>query len=212
MRVLVVGGGGREHALAWKLAGERNTDVVCAPGNAGIARSVRTAAVDVADPSAVVALARRERIDLTVVGPELPLDRGVVDCFRGEGLRIFGPSRGAAQLECSKVFAKRFMARHGVPTARYRACARADEPHAVVLAAWDRDEQIARFDGAAVRADAAHLDGSAARVAGRVVRDQIGKLHANSYRAPGAHPVMRGLDPRIHLLSNKDGLREQTRQ
>src|SRR5438094_1731066 len=164
MRVLVVGGGGREHALAWKLAGEGNTDVVCAPGNAGIARSVRTAAVDVADPSAVVALARRERIDLTVVGPELPLDRGVVDCFRGEGLRIFGPSRGAAQLECSKVFAKRFMARHGVPTARYRACARADEAHGVVASGEFGFPVVVKADGLAagkgvvVAADRAEAD------------------------------------------------------
>ena len=164
MRVLVVGGGGREHALAWKLAGEGNTDVVCAPGNAGIARSVRTAAVDVADPSAVVALARRERIDLTVVGPELPLDRGVVDCFRGEGLRIFGPSRGAAQLEGSKVFAKRFMARHGVPTARYRACARADEAHGVVASGEFGFPVVVKADGLAagkgvvVAADRAEAD------------------------------------------------------
>ena len=73
-------------------------------------------------PQALLALAERERIDLTVVGPELPLDRGVVDRFRAAGRRIFGPPRAAAQLECSKVFAKEFMARHGIPTARYRVC------------------------------------------------------------------------------------------
>src|SRR5919201_407484 len=104
MKILVVGGGGREHALAWKLAGERTVDVLCAPGNAGIARTVRTAPVDAGDAGALLALARRERVDLTVIGPELPLDRGVVDRFHAEGLRILGPRRAAAQLECSKVF------------------------------------------------------------------------------------------------------------
>src|SRR6185369_2455146 len=77
---------------------------------------------DAGDPDQLLGLAKREAIDLTVVGPELPLDRGIVDRFRDEGLRIFGPPRAAAQLECSKVFAKGFMARHGIPTARYRVC------------------------------------------------------------------------------------------
>jgi phosphoribosylamine---glycine ligase len=128
MRVLVVGGGGREHALTWKLAGEAGVgDVLCSPGNAGISQIARTAPVDVSNPSAIAALAEREAVDLTVVGPELPLDRGVADLFNSRGLRIFGPTRAAAQLECSKVFAKNFMARHGIPTARYRVC---DEPSA----------------------------------------------------------------------------------
>ena len=133
MKVLVVGGGGREHALAWKLAGEQSVDdVICAPGNAGIARLARIAPVPAADPSGLLALAKRERVDLTVVGPELPLDRGIVDLFVAEGQRIFGPSRAAARLECSKVFAKEFMARHGIPTARWRTCAEAAKAHAVV--------------------------------------------------------------------------------
>ena len=89
-----------------------------------------TVAVDAADPAAVLALAERERIDLTVVGPELPLDRGIVDLFAARGRPIFGPSRAAAQLECSKVFAKEFMARHGIPTARYRVCDSAQDAHA----------------------------------------------------------------------------------
>ncbi len=123
MRLLIVGGGGREHALAWKLAAESQVSaVVCAPGNPGITQVARVVDVDAADPDALLALAGRERIDLTVVGPELPLDRGVVDRFQADGRRIVGPSRAAAQLECSKVFAKDFMARHGVPTARYRVC------------------------------------------------------------------------------------------
>jgi phosphoribosylamine--glycine ligase len=133
MRVLVVGGGGREHALAWKLVAERGvSEVVCAPGNAGIARIARTVNVPAADPEALLALARRERIDLTVVGPELPLDRGIVDLFTANGMRILGPPRAAAQLECSKIFAKTFMTRHGIPTARYRVCDDAAQAHAIV--------------------------------------------------------------------------------
>src|SRR4029453_6873154 len=133
MKGLVVGGGGREHAIAWKLAAERDVrEVVCAPGNAGIASVARLAAIDAGDPDALVQFAVRERIDLTVVGPELPLGRGIANLFQSRGLRIFGPSREAAQLECSKVFAKAFMARHGIPTARYRACDQASAAHAVV--------------------------------------------------------------------------------
>ncbi|OFW09608.1 MAG: phosphoribosylamine--glycine ligase [Acidobacteria bacterium RIFCSPLOWO2_02_FULL_67_36] len=133
MNILVVGGGGREHALAWKLAGEAGgSRVLCAPGNAGIATVARLAEVGAADPEALASLAEREHIDLTVVGPEIPLDRGIADLFFSRGLRIFGPSRAAAQLECSKVFAKAFMARHGIPTARYRVCDRADEARDVI--------------------------------------------------------------------------------
>jgi phosphoribosylamine---glycine ligase len=123
VKILIVGSGAREHALAWKLSAERGvSSVVCAPGNAGIAELVPTVAIDAGDPAALSAFAQRERIDLTVVGPELPLDRGIADLFASRGQRIFGPSRAAAQLECSKVFAKAFMARHGIPTARYRTC------------------------------------------------------------------------------------------
>ncbi len=118
---MVVGSGGREHALAWKLAAEAGvTEVVCAPGNAGIGAVARCVPIPAGDIDALAGLAAHEHVGLTVVGPELPLDRGIVDLFRARRLPIFGPSRAAAQLECSKVFAKEFMARHGVPTARYR--------------------------------------------------------------------------------------------
>src|SRR6185503_16625009 len=117
-RILILGAGGREHALAWKLAAEPGvSEVLCAPGNAGIARTVRTAPVDAGNTQDLLDLARREAVDLTVVGPELPLDRGIVDLFSSEGQRIFGPAASAARLECSKVFAKDFMARYGIPTA-----------------------------------------------------------------------------------------------
>jgi phosphoribosylamine--glycine ligase len=122
MKVLVIGSGGREHALAWKLAQSPRVDeVIVAPGNAGTATEprCRNAAIKVTDIDALVALVRAEGIALTVVGPEVPLVAGVVDRFRTEGLRIFGPTAAAAQLEGSKAFAKDFLARHGIPTAFY---------------------------------------------------------------------------------------------
>jgi phosphoribosylamine--glycine ligase len=120
MKLLVIGSGGREHALAWKLAqGSRVQKVYVAPGNGGTAREsgVENVALDGNDE--LVAFANKEGIQLTVVGPEAPLAAGVVDAFRAAGLRIFGPTRAAAQLESSKDFAKRFMVRHGIPTARH---------------------------------------------------------------------------------------------
>ena len=132
MNILVVGSGGREHALVRALSRTSGISVTCAPGNAGIAHDARIETVDVRDPEALLALARRANVDLTVVGPELPLDRGVVDHFRANGSRIFGPTRVAAQLECSKAFAKDFMSRHGIPTARYRVCESAAAAHDVI--------------------------------------------------------------------------------
>jgi phosphoribosylamine--glycine ligase len=122
MKVLVIGSGGREHALAWKLAqSPRVAEVVVAPGNAGTAREPRMRNADVAasDLGGLLQLARDEGVAFTVVGPEAPLVAGVVDKFRAAGLRIFGPSAAAAQLEGSKSFAKDFLARHRIPTAHY---------------------------------------------------------------------------------------------
>jgi phosphoribosylamine--glycine ligase len=122
MRVLIVGGGGREHALAWKCAASaRVSEVIVAPGNAGTAREprVRNAAVGADDIAALVALARDERIDLTIIGPEAPLVAGIVDAFNAAGLRCFGPRAQAAQLEGSKAFSKAFLQRHGIPSARH---------------------------------------------------------------------------------------------
>ena len=122
MKILVIGSGGREHALAWKLRqSHRVSEVIVAPGNAGTAREhgLRNADVAANDLDGLLRLAREERIDLTVVGPEGPLVAGVVDRFRTAGLRCFGPRRIAAQLEGSKAFAKDFLARHNIPTARY---------------------------------------------------------------------------------------------
>ena len=122
MKILVIGSGGREHALAWKLAqSPRVGEVVVAPGNAGTAREprMRNADVSAADPDGLLQLARDEGVAFTVVGPEAPLVAGVVDKFRAAGLRIFGPTAVAAQLEGSKSFTKDFLARHRIPTAHY---------------------------------------------------------------------------------------------
>jgi phosphoribosylamine--glycine ligase len=121
MKILIVGGGGREHALAWKCAAApRVSEVLVAPGNAGTAAEPRVRNVGIAaeDAAALVRLARAERVDLTIVGPEAPLVAGIVDDFAAAGLSCFGPRRDAARLEGSKAFAKEFLRRHGIPTAR----------------------------------------------------------------------------------------------
>src|SRR5690349_10416130 len=123
MKVLVIGGGGREHALVWKLRqSPRVKQVFCAPGNAGIAEEAECLPVDVRSLASLVELASRIKPDLTVVGPELPLELGVVDEFERLGWRVFGPTRAAARLESSKTFAKEFMQRCHVPTAKYATC------------------------------------------------------------------------------------------
>lgn len=119
MKVLIVGGGAREHAIVWKLLQDDPTlDIVAAPGNPGIGSLARCVAISANDVPALLALAVAERADLTVVGPEGPLDAGIVDVFRAHGLPVFGPTRGAARIETSKRFAKELMVRAGVPTAR----------------------------------------------------------------------------------------------
>ena len=135
MKLLVIGSGGREHALAWRLAQTPELQVVyVAPGNAGTAREPELKNVAITDVDALADFAVKENIHLTVVGPEAPLAAGVVDAFRARGLRIFGPSRAAAQLESSKDFAKRFMARHNIPTANFATFADAQAAHAYVEA------------------------------------------------------------------------------
>ena len=137
MKILVIGSGGREHALAWKLAQSPRVDeVIVAPGNAGTATEAgcRNAGVDATDIDGLLALVEREDIALTVVGPEGPLVAGVVDRFRAAGLRIFGPTAAAAQLEGSKAFAKDFLARHGIPTAHYAVHTNVDDALAYVRA------------------------------------------------------------------------------
>jgi phosphoribosylamine---glycine ligase len=121
MKVLVIGSGGREHALVWKLNQSKQVkEIFCAPGNGGIEQMARCVNLSSDDIAGLCRFALDEKIDLTVVGPEAPLVNGIVDVFEREGLRIFGPDQKAAQLEGSKVFAKEFMWRHGIPTAEFR--------------------------------------------------------------------------------------------
>ena len=135
MNVLVIGGGGREHALAWKLAQSNKVQkVFVAPGNGGTARDKRLQNVPITDVKALREFAQAEGIELTVVGPETPLAAGVVDEFRAHGLRIFGPTKAAAQLESSKAFSKAFMKRHNIPTAEYETFTDAQAAHDYVNA------------------------------------------------------------------------------
>jgi len=133
MRILVLGSGGREHALVWKLRqSPRATKVYCAPGNGGIADDAECVAADSKSLDSLVAVARQLRPDLTVVGPELPLTLGVVDEFTRRGWPVFGPTKTAAQLESSKSFAKEFLQRHHIPTAHYAICDSVDEVRAAL--------------------------------------------------------------------------------
>jgi phosphoribosylamine---glycine ligase len=128
MKILVIGSGAREHAIAWKLAREHAvTGLVCSPGNPGIAGVARCVAADPTRPADLLAVAAAERVDLTVVGPEVPLSLGVADAFAAAHRPLVGPSQAAAALESSKSFSKAFMARHRVPTARFTVCDSADE-------------------------------------------------------------------------------------
>ncbi|HRA79643.1 MAG TPA: ATP-grasp domain-containing protein, partial [Burkholderiaceae bacterium] len=133
MKILVVGSGGREHALAWRLSRSARVQVVyVAPGNGGTARERNLMNVPITDLNTLAAFAEREKVAFTVVGPEAPLAAGIVDLFRSKGLRIFGPTQRAAQLESSKDFAKAFMRRHGIPTAEYQTFSDAAAAHAYV--------------------------------------------------------------------------------
>ena len=128
MKILVIGSGGREHALAWKLKQSSGVDrIFCAPGNAGTARIAENVAISVSDLPALVRFAKENRVGLTVVGPDDPLAAGIVDLFLAEGLRIFGPSKTAARIESSKIFAKELMRKEGIPTARAGTFDRSDD-------------------------------------------------------------------------------------
>ena len=136
MKVLILGAGGREHALAWAIArSPRVAEVVCAPGNAGIARVARRVSADLGSLSSMLAVVEAEQPDLVVVGPELPLSLGLADALLARGVRVFGPTRAAAQLETSKSYAKRFLQRHNIPTAAY----------AVVTGAAEVEEALRHF-------------------------------------------------------------------
>jgi len=165
MRVLVIGSGAREHALVARLARDlERGSIVSAPGNPGITSLARTVSIDASDIDALLVLAERDRIDLTVVGPELPLSLGIVDRFTEAGLAIFGPTAAAARLESSKAFAKNFMARHGVPTARFHTSESLDDARRVLAGGsfgWPvvlKVDGLAAGKGVVIAADAAAAD------------------------------------------------------
>jgi phosphoribosylamine--glycine ligase len=150
MRILVIGSGGREHALVWKLRrSPRVRRVVCIPGNAGIESEAHCLALDPADHEELARAAAREKIDLVVVGPEAPLAAGLADFLRARGLPVVGPGRAAARLESSKVFAKEFMARHGIPTAPFAVYGRADEALEFLESSAARYPLVVKADGLA---------------------------------------------------------------
>lgn len=128
MKLLIIGGGGREHAIAWKLSNEENMKkIYCAPGNAGISEVAECLNINDSDIEKLLKFAKENKIDLTIVGPEVPLVKGIVDEFEKEGLKIFGPNKECAQLEGSKAFSKEFMVRHNIPTAKYKEYTNIDE-------------------------------------------------------------------------------------
>ena len=128
MKILVVGGGGREHAICWKLSNESDVEkIYCAPGNAGISNVAECIDIQDSDIEKLLNFAKENKIDLTIVGPEIPLVAGIVDAFEKEGLKIFGPNKKCAQLEGSKSFSKDFMIRHNLPTAKYKEYTNLDE-------------------------------------------------------------------------------------
>jgi len=150
MRLLVIGSGAREHALVARMAGDPGAgDILAAPGNPGIARLDRIAPVDIGSVDGLAALAAREHIDLTIVGPELPLSLGLADRFAADGRLLFGPTAAAARLESSKAFAKAFMARHHVPTARFHTCDSLDDALRVVRSGEFGEPIVLKADGLA---------------------------------------------------------------
>jgi len=150
MKILIVGSGGREHALAWKMAqSPRLKRLICAPGNGGTGLVAENVAIADSDIGGLAGFAERERIDLTVVGPELPLSLGIVDEFSRRGLRVFGPSKLAAELESSKIFSKRFMARHDIPTGRFHVAEEAEEALAAVRSGEFGFPVVLKADGLA---------------------------------------------------------------
>ncbi len=205
MRLLVIGGGGREHALVRRLAADSAvTDLLATPGNPGIAQTARCLAADLTDPGAISALARRERVDLTVVGPELPLSHGIGDRFDADGQVLFGPSAAAARLESSKAFAKSFMARHRVPTARFEICSDADHALRLVRSGTFGFPVVLKADGlAAGKGVVVAGDGASAEAA------IVDAMQARKFGAAGDRLVieecLRG--PEVSFFAISDGQR-----
>ena len=181
MRILIVGNGGREHALAWKIRqSPLVTDVYCAPGNAGIADIADCVPIDASSIVEVADFAQSIKADLTVVGPELPMVLGIGDEFARRGLRIFCPSRGAAEIEGSKAFARDFMTRHGIPSPRYEVCTSLDEANAFVKRAPFGYPFVVKADGLAAGKGTAVVadEETAAAFVAEIMAGRFGKAGA----------------------------------
>ena len=181
MRILIVGNGGREHALAWKIRqSPLVTDVYCAPGNAGIADIADCVPIDASSIVEVADFAQSIKADLTVVGPELPMVLGIGDEFARRGLRIFCPSRGAAEIEGSKAFARDFMTRHGIPSPRYEVCTSLDEANAFVKRAPFGYPFVVKADGLAAGKGTAVVadEATAAAFVAEIMAGRFGKAGA----------------------------------
>ena len=205
MRVLVLGSGAREHALVARLSAERDVgELIAAPGNPGIARLARIIPVDIADIDAVSALVDREQIDLTIVGPELPLSLGIGDRFAAERRLLFGPTAAAARLESSKAFAKAFMARHRVPTAPFRTCASLDEALESVRNEEFGAPVVLKADGLAAGKGVVIASDRAA--AERAVRDA---MEQRKFGAAGDQLVIEAClqGPEVSFFCISDGIR-----
>lgn len=182
MKVLVIGGGGREHALVWALRrSERVTEVVCAPGNAGISTLARCVQLNIEDLEATLGLAFAEQPDLVVVGPEVPLSLGLVDALQARGTRVFGPTREAAQLETSKSFAKEFMRKNAIPTAAYAICTAPGEVeqalHQLGLPVVVKADGLAAGKGVVICATAAEAVSAAAQMfSGDLLGTKVGNV------------------------------------
>jgi phosphoribosylamine---glycine ligase len=203
MKVLIIGSGGREHALAWKLAqSARVTKVYCAPGNAGTAGLGENVDIGVGEIDALAAFAKRENIGLTVVGPDDALAAGIVDLFENQGLRIFGPRAEAARLESSKIFAKEFMRRHGIPTADWRKFSDSLEAHA-----WCRGAKypvVVKADGLALGKGVVVAE-NPLEAAMAIHRAMDLGVFGESGRRIVIEECLRGVECSIHALVDESG-------
>ncbi len=201
MNVLVIGSGGREHALVWKLRQSRLVDeLYCAPGNAGIAAQATLVPIKPTDVSGLASFAEREKIGLTVVGPEQPLVIGLVDEFRRRGLSVFGPTQTAARLEGSKVFAKDFLTRHHIPTARYAAFTSGQEAEAILFAESLEPPMVVKADGLAAGKGVLICQSRGEAV--EAIRSVIGGRFGDAGRSVVVEEFLRGEEASVFVLSD----------
>ena len=204
MKILVLGAGGREHALIWKLHQSPSVEkIFCAPGNPGIEQFATSVPLKANDVKGLLKFAKEEKIDLTVVGPEQPLVEGIVDAFEKRGFKIFGPSKAAAQLEGSKVFSKNFMERHRIPTAQHRSFARNESKEAQAYLEHHSLPLVIKADGLAA--------GKGVLICNSLQEAQLALdevIKKNAFGAAGEHVVveeyLRGEEASMFVLTDGD--------